>query len=88
MAKGDKYNGLFQYLKGSDAREVSLTFEQIEKLIGFKLPSSSYKHAEAWWSNNYDHSQAIAWIDAGYYTDYVTDTYKKEIIVFKKESNK
>lgn len=84
MAKGDKYKGLYQYLYSSNEEEVRLTFEEIEKLIGFKLPSSAHNHAEPWWSNNYDHSQAIAWMDAGYYTDYVTETFEKELIVFKK----
>jgi len=48
------------------------------------LPPSASKHSEAWWSNNKDHSQAIAWLDAGYETDYVTDTYKEKYIVFVK----
>ncbi|WP_337982728.1 DUF7662 domain-containing protein [Lysinibacillus sp. C5.1] len=84
MVKGDKYKKLFQYLKGRNSGEVRLTFEQIETLLGFKLPPSAYNHAEAWWSNNYDHSQAIAWMDAGYYTDYVTDTYLKKEIIFRR----
>lgn len=85
MVKGDKYRGLHQYLKGNNNLEVKLTFEEIEKLIGFKLPASANKHPEAWWSNNYDHSQAIAWMDAGYSTDYVTDTFIKEVIIFRKK---
>jgi hypothetical protein len=84
MPRGDKYVGLKRYLQNSAASIITLSFKDIEKIIGNALPKSAYVHAEAWWSNNYDHSQAIAWMDAGCETDYVTDTYKDERITFVK----
>ncbi len=84
MPKGDKYLGLKNYLVKLGAPMIKLTFEQIESIIHDKLPNSASEHAEAWWSNNIDHSQAVAWLDAGYETDYVTDTYKERQIVFVK----
>ncbi len=84
MPRGDKYIGLKRFLLSSVAPMVILSFKDIERIIGNTLPKSAYVHAEAWWSNNYDHSQAIAWMDAGYETDYVTDNYKDEKIVFVK----
>ncbi|GKX29057.1 hypothetical protein SH1V18_15370 [Vallitalea longa] len=84
MAKGDKYIGLKRYLQSSTAPIVTLSFNDIEQIIGNILPKSAYVHAEVWWANDYTHSQAIAWIDAGYETDYVTDTYKDEKITFVK----
>lgn len=84
MPKGDKYIGLKRYLQSLAAPIVTLSSKEIENIIGDTLPKSAYVHAEAWWSNNYDHSQAIAWMDAGYETDYVTDTYKDERITFVK----
>lgn len=86
MSKGDKYIKLKEYLKKSNLPMITLTFADIEKIIYAKLPKSAYDYSEQWWSNNYDHSQAIAWIDAGYETDFVTDTYKDEKIVFVKQS--
>ncbi|WP_252504443.1 hypothetical protein [Sporosarcina sp. Marseille-Q4943] len=84
MPKGDAYLGLKNHLQNSKEEEITLSFEDIEKIVGRKLPQSAYKHPESWWSNNYDHSQAIAWMDAGYNTDFVTDTYADRKIVFVK----
>ncbi len=84
LAKGDKYIGLKRYLENLGAPMVILSFKDIENIIKNTLPNSAYVHAETWWSNNYDHSQAKAWIYAGYETDYVTDTYKEEKITFVK----
>lgn len=75
MAKGDKYIGLKKYLQSSITPIVTLSFNDIEQIIGDKLPKSAYDHT---------HSQSIAWIDSGYETDYVTDTYKDEKIIFVK----
>jgi len=84
MARGDKYIGLKKYLQNSVTSIVILSFKDIEHIIGNTLPKSAYVHSEVWWANDYTHSQAIAWIDAGYETDYVTDTYKDEKITFVK----
>lgn len=84
MAKGDKYIELKRYLQSSEAPIVILSYKDIENIIGNSLPKSAYIHAEVWWANDYTHSQAIAWIDAGYETDYVTDTYKDKKITFIK----
>ncbi|WP_252233884.1 hypothetical protein [Clostridium sp. ZS1] len=82
MAKGDKYMELKKYLLSVMEPIVTLSFNEIERIIGDTLPKSAYVHAEVWWANDYTHSQAIAWIDAGYETDYVTDTYKHKKITF------
>lgn len=84
MPVGDKYIALKNYLARSQAPLITLTFAQIEEIIGFELPESATKHAEAWWSNNRDHSQAVAWLDAGYETDWVSDSYANKHITFQK----
>jgi hypothetical protein len=84
MAKGDKYIGLRQYLLNSKKDMVTLSFKDIEQIVGNILPKSAHIYSEVWWANDYSHSQAIAWIDAGYETDFVSDTYKEEKIVFIK----
>lgn len=86
MPKGDKYVGLQKFLDKSGQPMIKLSFEEIENIIHDSLPPSAYKYSEAWWSNNNDHSQAISWLDAGYETDFVTDTCKENNIVFVKRN--
>ena len=59
-----KYDPLYEYLKRNGQSSVHLTFAEIEKVLGDKLPVSAYKYS-AWWSNG-GHIQANAWLDAGY----------------------
>jgi hypothetical protein len=66
-----KYEPLPQFLAsvGSSARRMS--FSEIERVLGFKLPKSAYQH-EAWWSNNATgHSHARAWLELGWRTEAV-----------------
>ena len=82
MPKGDKYLGLKKYLQNSNEVKVMLTYKQIEEIINAKLPKSAHEHSESWWSNCHSHPQALSWLDAGFETDYVTETYEKKWIVF------
>lgn len=59
-----RYDPLNEYLRSVSRDEINLSFSDIEKVLGFKLPSSAYTYS-AWWANG-GHSQADAWIDAGY----------------------
>ncbi len=61
------YEPLYQYLKSLQADEVRMTFHEIERIIGRRLPRSAFMH-QAWWANesNGSHVQARSWIDAGY----------------------
>ena len=49
-----KYDGLTAYLESLDANRVRLTFGQIERIIGARLPPSAHQVTNAWWAN--DHS--------------------------------
>jgi hypothetical protein len=44
MPKGDMYIGLQNYLKDSGKVNLSLTFKEIESIVGFSLPASARKH--------------------------------------------
>ena len=59
-----KYAPLEQMLSLSAQDNVNMTFEEIEAILGFPLPASAYTH-RPWWANG-GHSQASAWLDAGY----------------------
>jgi hypothetical protein len=63
-----KYEPLPQFLSSKHGATHRLSFEQIERVLGFKLPNSAYEH-EAWWSNNATgHSHSRAWLSAGWRT--------------------
>lgn len=65
--KGEsKYQPLLEYLQRCDRPQVTLTFAEIETLIGEPLPDSAHKR-RGWWSNRKKGGlQASAWIDADY----------------------
>jgi hypothetical protein len=56
-----KYIKLKEYLKNYS---ISLSYKEIEKIIGEKLPKSAFVH-RAWWSNT-GHEHAKIWTDAGW----------------------
>jgi DNA-binding XRE family transcriptional regulator len=64
---GSKYYPLHEYLRDHAQDEVSLTFNQIEKLIGGVLPEGA-RIERGWWGNRKAGSaQAQAWRAAGFH---------------------
>jgi hypothetical protein len=63
-----KYDALGRYLQAQRRDEVPMTFAEVEKVTGAKLPRSAYVH-RPWWSNN-DSNSVITkvWISAGFRT--------------------
>ena len=83
-----KYEPLEGHLKTRRAsqREVSLSFAEIESIIGARLPKSAYTYRE-WWSNQADVSnrpQAKAWISAGYKVESVQQRRDSGVVRFKR----
>lgn len=72
MKRGSKYWPLFNHLQGrSGQAEVTLTFADIEALLGGPLPQSA-RTSRAWWSNRSRGAvQASAWMGAGYHAEAV-----------------
>jgi hypothetical protein len=60
----DKYRPLREYLQNCTEQWVSMTFAQIEQLVG-PLPKSASLH-RAWWGNHEGNSQAKGWMPAKY----------------------
>jgi hypothetical protein len=78
----NKYAKLGHYLNSNSYTEVPMTFSEIERIIGDKLPPSAYRH-RPWWSNNASNSvMTKVWLDAGYHTEQVDMSAKK--LVFKR----
>jgi hypothetical protein len=66
-----KYQALNRFFKAQAAAFLRMTFEDVEKEAGFKLPASARLH-QAWWANDRArHVQAKAWLDAGYESEQV-----------------
>jgi hypothetical protein len=66
-----KYEPLPQFLISVGGTSHRMSFAEIERILGFKLPRSAYEH-EAWWSNNATgHSHARAWLKFGWRTEAV-----------------
>jgi len=63
-----KYTPLENYLRGlpESQREVTLRFEQIERILKDKLPASAYE--QSWWNKEKEgnHVNARAWSNAGW----------------------
>jgi hypothetical protein len=56
----------------NNQKEVTITFEKIERILNAKLPSSAYQY-QAWWANQKEgsHVEAQTWLDAGWWIDTV-----------------
>src|SRR6266545_4844063 len=77
-----KYQALSEFLRRQPANEVRMSFAQIERVIGAKLPPSAQDH-RAWWSNNPSNSvMTKAWLEAGFESEQVDMEGRK--LVFRR----
>jgi hypothetical protein len=69
IAMAGKYTPLENYLRGlpESQREVALGFQQIERILNAKLPSSAYEDRR-WWDHETEgnHLTRRAWANAGW----------------------
>lgn len=65
-----KYQPLTEFLKKQTGREVRMSFAQIERVIGCKLPPVA--RYRAWWSNSPTNNvMTKAWLEAGFRSEQV-----------------
>ncbi len=77
-----KYELLGTFLRGQRMQEVPLTFTEIEKITGVKLPPKA-QHHRAWWSNNASNNvMTKVWLDAGFESTKVDMSARK--LVFRR----
>jgi hypothetical protein len=77
-----KYDALGAYLMRQSRSEIPMTFAEIERVIGAKLPVNSQQH-RAWWSNNpLNNVMTKVWLSAGFRSEKVDMEGKK--LVFKR----
>jgi hypothetical protein len=80
-----KYEPLTQFLRLQTAAEVRMSFGQIERVIGERLPPSAHEH-RAWWSNNPSNSvMTKAWLAAGFRSEQVDMEGQK--LVFRRTAD-
>jgi hypothetical protein len=81
MAMAGKYTPLENYLRGlpESQRVVTLRFEEIERILGSKLPSSAYEDRR-WWDHETEgnHVSKRAWASAGWKIESL-DVNKKRV---------
>jgi hypothetical protein len=77
-----KYAPLGDFLRAQRKNEVVMTFAEIERVIGAKLPPNSPKYP-AWWSNNPNNNvMTRVWLEAGFRTERVDIKARK--LVFRR----
>jgi len=84
-----KYEPLELHLRAEPTarKETTLSFRQIEEIIGYQLPESAFNYRE-WWSNQSDitnRPQARAWINAGFLVDAVHQERTNGWVRFKRQ---
>lgn len=78
-----KYDTLARYLQTLQGDSNTLSFRDIEGILGFSLPESARRY-RPWWANDRTHVQALdGWLGVGWTTDIVE--LDEEVVMFKKE---
>lgn len=66
-----KYDPLGAYLKAQPFSHVPMTFDEIERVVGFTLPPVASNN-RAWWSNSPTNNvMTSVWTEAGFKTEQV-----------------
>ena len=66
-----KYAPLASHLRDSGRAHVSMTFREIEHVIGARLPPAAFRHRALWSNNPANWVMTKAWLAAGYKTEKV-----------------
>lgn len=78
--KDEKYQKLTEYLLKNGQKEIHLTLEKIQEILGFPLDASAYQYRE-FWANCTASTKAYSWMDAGY--EIIKIDLKEKTLVFK-----
>ncbi len=81
-----KYDPLTPHLRTAKTNTVTLSFPEVEVIIGAPLPRSAHEYRE-WWANQSDTSnrpQAHSWLTAGFVVDAVCQNGPSKWVRFKR----
>ena len=84
-----KYEPLELHLRAipSVTREVTISFPELERILGAPLPASALTH-RPWWGNQKNSKsrpQAHAWLSAGFLVDTVNQGRSNGFVRFKRK---
>ncbi len=80
------YAPLHAWLIGQPANmnNIPATFEQIEAILGRRLPAIARRKHQWWENNSTQHSHAGAWLEAGFLTEHVN--IPNETLTFRRQN--
>lgn len=78
-----KYEPLYQYLLKRQERRLTLSFAEMEAILGFALPKSAYTYP-MWWNPSATHTQCMSWTNAGYRAVNVSEGIRAKRMTFEK----
>ena len=64
--KNGKYKALSEFLYESWEKKIVLSYEELENILGFSLPSSAHNLPQSYWANTEYHTYAKSWLKLGY----------------------
>jgi hypothetical protein len=71
VGSSSKYRPLTLHLRAQRASRVAMSFAEVERVLGTKLPPSASAH-RGWWSNNPTNNvMTKAWLEAGFHSEQV-----------------
>jgi hypothetical protein len=79
-----KYAALADHLRRQSGSRCTMSFTEIEDIVGEKLPKSARIY-KPWWSNHYSHSQAEqGWLASGWQVTMVELDLIQETVTFRR----
>jgi hypothetical protein len=86
MKSSSKYQPLLAHLEAQRGSHVSISFAEIERVLGAELPPSA-RLRRAWWSNNpTGNARTKAWLEAGFHSEQIDLKGRK--LVFRRVSSR
>ena len=61
-----KYKALSEFLYENWEKRIVLSYEELEKILGFSLPASARNLPQSYWANTEYHTYAKSWLKLGY----------------------
>ena len=71
-----KYKALSEFLYGSWEKRIILSYEELESILGFSLPTSAHNLPQSYWANTEYHTYAKSWLKLGYKAKVDTENKK------------
>lgn len=84
MNKQYKYIALYRYFEELEKDYIKLTYEDIERIIGFKLPKSAYEYKQYWYPSE-THIITQSWVENEWK---ITNVVLGAYVEFKRLNNK